>query len=127
MQLALAYDASTVGAGDFEQIRAWFSRAVDLIGAKEVAYKLDIAPSQLSDAQHERERKDLKLKWLSTVLRMCGESMVREFFEIVGKQHGYASTRVRLRTAEEELRETRELLRLKAPAMLDLLDKELGR
>lgn len=54
MQLALAYDASHAGADDWTEIIAWFRRAVDVLGHKEVAFKLDIGPSQLADALFEQ-------------------------------------------------------------------------
>lgn len=127
MQLALEYDAAHAGSDDFARVIAWFRRAVDVLGHKEVAYKLDIAPSQLTDALLERERKDIKLKWLSTVLRMCSEPMKQELFGILAGQHGYIVTRVKVRTPEEELREMRELLKREAPGVLAIVDKELGR
>lgn len=128
MQLALVYDASHAGADDWAAILAWFRRAVDVLGHKEVAFKLDVAPSNLTDALNERERKDVKLKWLSTVLRMCPETLVREYLEILSRQHGYeAPKRVKVRTPEEELREMRELLKREAPGVLAIVDKELGR
>lgn len=127
MQLALVYDAASVGAGDWSELVTWFRRAVEVVGEKEVAFRLDIKPSNLTDALLERERKDIKFKWACTILRMCPESLVREFIEIIGRQHGYVVARQRVRTPEEELRETRELLRREAPGVLALLDKEMGR
>ena len=127
MQLALAYDPAHAGADDWSEVLAWVRRAVDVLGHKEVAYKLDIAPSQLTDALLERERKDVKAKWIATIRRMCPESLKREYLEIVARQDGYEVNRRKTRTPEEELREMRELLRREAPAMLALVDKEMGR
>ena len=126
-QLGLQYDAAHAGADDWTEILAWFRRAVDCLGNKEVAYRLDIAPSQLTDALNERERKDVKAKWIAVVLRMSAPSIVDEYFTIIGKHHRYECKRQRVRTPEEELRETRELLRTQAPAVLALVDKEMGR
>lgn len=126
-QLGLQYDASHAGSDDWVEILAWFRRAVDCLGNKEVAFRLDIGPSQLTDALNERERKDIKAKWFRTVLRMCPEVLVREYFEIEGRQLGYRIERVKARTPEEELREMRELLKREAPGVLAIVDKELGR
>jgi hypothetical protein len=126
-QLALVYDAASAGADDWEELLRWFRLAVDVIGHKEVAFKLDIAPSQLADALHERERKDVKAKWFGTVARMSPEPIVRKYVEIIARQHGYTIERQRTRTPEEELRDMRELLKREAPGVLAIVDKELGR
>jgi hypothetical protein len=127
MQLALVYDAAHAGADDWREILSWFWRAVEVVNHKEVAFRLDIAPSQLTDAMHERDRKDVKAKWIYTVLRMCPESLVREYVEIVGRLHGYEVKKQRVRTPEEELREMRELLKREAPGVLAIVEKEMGR
>lgn len=128
MQLALSYDAATVGAADWDAELGWFRRAVDVVGHKEVAYKLDVQPSNLTDALHERERKDVKGKWISTVRRMVPEDMRAEYLRLVSTQLGYETPkRIKPMTAEEENRAMRDLLRSHAPAMLSLIDKELGR
>lgn len=127
MQLALAYDSAHAGSDDWLEIIAWFRRAVEVLNHKEVAFKLDIAPSQLTDALNERDRKDIKGKWFATVLRMCNEPLRREYLEIVSRQHGYTIERVKVRTPEEELREVRELLKREAPGLLALVDREMGR
>jgi hypothetical protein len=128
MQLALAYDAAHAGADDWADMLAWLRRAVDVIGHKEVAFKLDIAPSQLTDALLERERKDVKAKWLPTVARMAPEEMRTEYVRLINVSLGYdVPKRARVRTPEEELREMRELLKREAPGVLAIVDKELGR
>lgn len=128
MQLALVYDAAVVGAADWDAELRWFRRAVDVIGHKEVAYRLDVQPSNLTDALHERERKDVKGKWISTVRRMVTPAVIDEYVEMIALTCGYLKPqRQRPRTEAEELRETRELLRTHAPAMLALVDKEMGR
>lgn len=128
MQLVLAYDAAHAGADDWTDLLKWFRLAVEICGHKEVAYKLDIAPSQLTDAMLERERKDVKAKWFPIVARMCPESIARQYVDIVNRQAGYdAPTRKRVRTPDEELREVREILKREAPGLLSLVEKELGR
>ena len=127
MQLALSYDPAHAGADDWAAELAWIRRAVDQLGHKEVAFKLDIAPSQLTDALLERERKDVKAKWVSTILRMVTEDMRGEYLRLVNTAHGYkAPERLKPRTPEEENREIRTILLQHAPALLQLVDKELG-
>ena len=127
MQLALSYDAAYAGADDWTQELAWLRRAVDVVGHKEVAFKLDIAPSQLTDALLERERKDIKGKWIRTIVRMVPEEMRAEYLRIVNTSCGYEPPkRKKPRTPEQENRDMRELLRREAPAMLALIEKELG-
>lgn len=131
-QIALKYDPAHAGSDTWIEVLGWLKRAVDCLGHKEVAYRLDVAPSQLTDALCERERKDVKAKWLWTVLHMCQEtpgreSLVRDFMELTGARYGYEVERKKTRTPEEELREMRELLRREAPGVLALVDKELGR
>jgi hypothetical protein len=128
MQLALTYAPAHAGADDWQEMLAWIRRAVDVVGHKEVAYQLDVQPSQLTDALNERERKDVKAKWIPVLLRLVPESLEREFFVLLAQQHSYEEPKKRKpRTPDEELREMRRLLAEKAPAMLDLIDKELGR
>jgi hypothetical protein len=101
VQLALAYDAVSSGAEDWTAIEDWFRRAVAIIGEKEVAFRLDIKASNLTDACKEAERKSIKARWISIVLRMAPEPLVREYLEILSRQHGYEDPkRKRIKTAE---------------------------
>jgi len=128
MQLALVYDAAVVGAADWDAELRWFRRAVDVIGHKEVAYRLDVQPSNLTDALMERERKDVKGKWISTVRRMVTPSLLDEYMGLLSSMHSFEEPkRKKPMTAEQENRVVRELLRHHAPSVLQLIDKELGR
>src|SRR5690349_9721987 len=127
MQLALVYDAVSSGAGDWSEIEDWFKRAVATVGEKEVAFRLDIKASNLTDALKEAERKSVKARWISVVLRMCPETLVREYLEIVSRQHGYEDPkRKRIKTAEEINRERDLWLEQNAPAVLAMMKKDLG-
>ena len=127
MQLALAYDASSVGAGDWTEIEDWFKRAVATVGEKEVAFRLDIKASNLTDACKEAERKSIKARWISIVLRMCPETLVREYLEIISRQHGYEDPkRKRIKTAEEVNSERDRWLEQNAPAVLAMMRKDIG-
>ncbi len=128
-QLSIAWDPSHEGFAESERQLAWLRRAVDVLGHKEVAYALDVKPSNLSDALAGRERKVVKLHWITTVLRMgLPEEMVSEYLRIVCNGLGFETPkRVRNKTSAEELREMRDALRRLAPAVLVLVDKEIGK
>lgn len=127
MQLALVYDAAVVGAQDWNAELGWFQRAVEIVGHKEVAYRLDVQPSNLTDAIHERERKDVKGKWISVVRHMVPEDMRAEYLRIVNAQLGYtAPKRKKPRSGDEQARDQRAWLKEHAPALLELMDKDIG-
>lgn len=128
-QLAIVYDAAHEGLAEWERQLAWLRRAVDVLGHKEVAYVLDVKPSNLADALHERERKVIKPLWFARVLRMdLPEEMRAEYLRIVCNGLGYETPkRIRTKTSAEELRDLRESLSRLAPGVLALVDKEMGR
>lgn len=130
MQLALTYSAEHVGDQNWQLRLTWLRRAVDVIGHKEVAFVLDIAPSNLTDALLERERKDVKGKWFDRIIAMpqLPSEMRTEYLRLLCVQLGYEMPeRKRVKTAEEELAELRALLKINAPVVLALVDKEMGR
>ncbi len=128
-QLAIAWDAAHVGAERWAKKLAWLRRAVDVLGHKEVAFTLDIKPSNLTDALLERERKDVKARWFEVVLAMdLPDEMIAEYLRIENQALGYETPkRIRNKTSAEELREMREALQRLAPGVLTLVDKELGK
>jgi hypothetical protein len=127
MQLAIKYDASTEGTDDWTEIRSWFSRAVDVIGAKEVAYRLNIAATNLSDAIKEAERKSIKGRWIAVVLNMAPQPLVQDYLQIVSRQHGYEEPKLKKpRDFEAKSRRERDWMSKNAPALLEVMDKELG-
>lgn len=125
-QLSLTYDAATVGAGDWDAELGWFRRAVDVVGAKEVAYRLDIAGSHLSDAMKEAERKNVHGRWISIVRHMVPEAMLAEHLALIAGKHGYKVERIKPFTPDEQLRAEHEWMRRNAPGLLDAMAKELG-
>ncbi len=126
-QLALVYDASHAGADAWQERLAWLRRAVDIIGHKEVAYRLDVQPSQLTDALLERERKDVKAKWFDVVLRMVSHEMRAEYLRLLCVSLGFDAPKAKKKmTAEERERERTRWLKERAPALLEAMDRELG-
>jgi len=106
MQLALTYSPAHAGRDLWQRQLAWVRRAVDVLGHKHVAGELDIAPSTLTDALLERERKSVKAEWIATLLLMVGEAMRREWFSITCPSVGFEPPQpVKTRSAEERLAE----------------------
>lgn len=126
-QLSLTYDASVVGAGDWDAELGWFRRAVEVVGEKEVAYRLDIGPSQLSDAVRERERKNVHGRWISVVRHMVTDAMLAEYLGLICTRHGYETPkRKEPKNDREARRAERAWLREHAPALLEMMDREVG-
>ncbi|MBA2718908.1 MAG: hypothetical protein H0U52_06675, partial [Chloroflexi bacterium] len=126
-QLALTYDAAHVGGDVWSEELAWLRRAVGVLGHKLVAGELDIAPSTLTDALLERERKSIKGEWIAKIRQLSSDAMRQEWLRIVSRPLGYEPERLASMTPEEELRLVRELLKVEAPSVLRAIDKELGR
>lgn len=127
MQLALTYDPASEGGSVWKDELAWLRRAVDVLGHKHVAAELDIAPSTLTDALLERERKSIKGEWIAKIRHMCSDGLRQEWLRIVAKPLGYEVERMATMTPEEELRRMRELMQREAPMLLKALDKEIRR
>lgn len=125
-QLALVYDAATVGAADWDAELGWFRRAVDVVGHKEVAYRLNVKPSNLTDALAERERKNIKGRWISIVRHMVPESLLIDDLQIIASAHGYEVKRKKPKNPEQVNREREQWLKEHAPAVLELMSRDLG-
>lgn len=127
MQLALSYSPMHAGAEDWERELAWLRRVVDVLGHKFVAGELDIAPSQLTDALLERERKDVKAKWVRAIVRMAPEEMRTEWVRMTTDALGFEMPkRKQTKTPEQLNREREEWMAKNAPALLAAMNKELG-
>ncbi len=128
MQLSMVYDAASVGAADWDAEREWFARAVDTIGPKEVAYKLDIAGSNLSDAIKEEQRKNVHGRWISVVRRMASPILVEEYVRLICGLSGFERpVRKQPKTADEARRDERAWLAKNAPGLLELMDAQVNR
>jgi hypothetical protein len=104
MQLALSYSAAHAGADDWQNQLTWLRRVVDVLGHKHVAAELDIAPSTLTDALLERERKSIKGEWIAKLLHMADEGLRRDWFAMVCPSLGFEVPQpTKTRTAEERL------------------------
>lgn len=126
-QLALVYDASHEGDAAWKERLSWLRRAVDVVGHKEVAYKLDVQPSQLTDALLERERKDVKAKWFDIVLRMVSHEMRAEYLRIECEPLGFEAPKAKKKkTAEEREREREKWLKENARVVFEQMERDLG-
>lgn len=126
-QLSLTYDAGSVGAADWDTELGWFRRAVEVVGAKEVAFRLDVQASHLSDAMHERERKNVHGRWISVVRHMVPEVMLAEHLALICGLNGYdAPKRKEPKNDRDARRAERAWLREHAPALLEMMDREVG-
>lgn len=104
MQLDLAYNAAHLGAELWQRKLVWIRRVVDVLGHKFVAGELDIAPSHLTDALLERERKSVKGEWIDKLLMLADEGLRRDWLAIVCSALGFEMPApIRTRTAEERL------------------------
>lgn len=101
--------------------------AIKLISIKELAYRLDISPSYLTEALHGLNRKGFRLEWLPTVLLMAPIAAVPPIYAALGDLRGFEFSRKRQMTEAEELAATREALKRLAPAVLVLVDQEIGK
>lgn len=126
-QLSLGYAPEFIGGEVWKLELDWARRAVESIGHKDVAYALDISPSTLTDALHERDRKGIKAEWMAVIRQLSSDGMRREWLRVVSQPLGFAPERIKTMDAAEELRVTRELIGRLAPVLLRELDKEIGR
>lgn len=69
-QLALSYPASYVGREVWQRQLEAIRASVKHLGAKEVAYELDVAASHLSDSLNERDRKHWHAQWTHVLKAM---------------------------------------------------------
>lgn len=127
MQLALAYDPVHVGGDVWTAELAWLRRAVDALGHKHVAAEIDIAPSHLTDALLERERKAMKGEWIAKIRQMVDDGARLEWLRLVARPLGYEPERIKTLDAESELRLMREWMRRESPTLLRTFDKEIGK
>ena len=114
-QMPIDFGARIAGRGDWGYQLDWARRAVDLAGHKNVAYELDVSPSALTDALIEREgegrKRRLAGEYLAVILRMSSVPMRHEYLRVKCDALGFEPPIPRrVKTAEEELAELKQLL-----------------
>lgn len=97
-QLDLVPDWETLWADDRRLLR----RMAEAIGLKQVAYELDVAPSQLSHALDERER-NLPAKWVRYLLRAAPKELREAYVRGLATMIGCELAEAPVMTPEQEL------------------------
>lgn len=86
-QIAIAYPADYVGKQAWQRQLDAIQGAVRHLGAKEVAYVLDVGATHLSDALHERERKAWHGHWTHVIKAMLAarhdDEAARELLRLI--------------------------------------------
>jgi len=112
---------------------AWFAlhdaieNAVRLITPKELCFRLGISAQYLSEALHNKNSKGFRVEWLTTVIAMAPLEAVLPILRAMCDLRGFDVERKKQLTPEQELAATRDALKRLAPAVLDLVDKEIGK
>lgn len=101
--------------------------AVRLITPKELCFRLGITAQYLSDALHGKNNKGFRLEWLPHVLSMAPLDATVAILRALADVRGFEVERRKVLTPEQELSATREALKRLAPAVLALVDKEIGK
>ncbi len=107
--------------------------AVHHLGLKSVAAECDVAPSTMSDALNERDRKRFAGEWIDVVLAMLDRaSAVHLALPILEHQAALVrGVEVKFKPAhrdpKEELALMREVLSAQAPGLIRIVDDEIRR
>lgn len=101
--------------------------AIDSIGHKELAYRLDVAPSLLSEALNERERKHVQARWLPTILLLAPDPHRRAILDALAGVAGYEVTARKVLSPAEKLARLEEAVRSKLGAVGEELLKTIDR
>ncbi len=108
----------------WEQILDAIRDVVRVRGPKEVAYALDLSPSELSNGLAERDRHEIKLRYLPYFLRArITDELPRLIVEFCGLSLGEA----RPLTAAEKLERLEAAALRSGPAGQAILDEAYGR
>lgn len=95
-----------------------YTRIVDRVGLKEVAFNLNIAPSYLADAKAGRNGKSWRSEWEPTLYRLASDHEADEWMSIL-KEH-----RAPERSDAENLARVLRLLKEKLGSVGDEIAKE---
>lgn len=100
-QLALRLDYRSL----WDELRRLLREVVDQVGVKQVAYDLDLSPSQLLHALDERERHHVHAEWLPYLIVKAADDRIVEF---VCALRGLEPTESKPLAADEELANLKE-------------------
>ena len=100
--------------------------AIDRLTAKECAVLFDSSPSGIGDALDHRDRKRPAMEWLIQLLLSAPDATKLELLTELCKVAGYkAPAKARVMTAEEELTARIRAERRLAPAIAEMIDREI--
>lgn len=125
--LDLPFQRDTRAESAWLRLRKAVYEAVQAVGVKEVAYRLDVAPSLLSDALNERDRKNFQLRWVFVVLDLASDAHRRSIAAELAGYGGFDITPRKVLTAEERLARLEDALRSKLGKVGESLLEEVGR
>lgn len=101
-------------------------QAVANISIKELAYRLDISPSLLSDALAERSNKGVRATWLVTIIDMAPLADALAILNALGERKRIEARQRRELTPEEKAERLEEKLRSLGTTGLRLIQEALG-
>lgn len=126
MQFALALDDRATIKRAASRLLEVVRVVVARISIKELAYKLDISPSFLSDALAERSSKGVRMSWLVTIIEMATTTdAIAILNEIAAIKRLELNPREKL-TAEELSQRYEEKLRSLGPVGLQMIREAKG-
>ena len=96
-------------------------------GIKEWAYRLDVAPTLLSDCLNERDRKHVQARWLVAVVVQMPDPHRRAILDALASVAGYEVAPRKVLTPAEKLARLEDAVRSKLGAVGDELLKSIDR
>ena len=122
--------------GDAEDTRArdaWIALhdalvdAIRIITPKEVCYRLGINAQYLSDAINGKNSKGLRAEWIPHLLSMAPPDARAAILRAQAEHFGFEVERKKVLTPEQENVAIKDALKRLAPAVLALVEKEIGK
>jgi hypothetical protein len=101
VQLDLEYGSDHRADEARVRLLAALRQAIEFVGLKEMSYRLDVSPTYLSDALHERDRKSVRLAWLPSILIAVPEAARAELLAEIAGVVGYTVQRAKVLTDAE--------------------------
>ena len=109
-----------------DTVQPLLAAAIHRLGGKECAVLFDSSPSYISSAVKEQQGKSIAADWLVALLVAAPDATKLEILTELNRIAGFrAPERRREMTAEEELRARMRAMRRLAPAVADLIDREI--
>lgn len=125
-QLAIEYSGDYAAEDGWRSVRRAFAEVVEAMTAKAVCDRLDISPSQLSDALAERDRKRVAGEWIVRLIVLAPERHAMHLLRALADLRDCDAVK-RVPDPAEELRRYRETVARLAPAIAELADEQRGR